>query len=145
MNLAMGSHTFREVTVPLLWGSRAILEDDAGRLSVIDLAGDKAHLEILGDKPAPGVAFTPTIDGIAILSPQREELYLYSPAERRLSTDRLNLPDCQILPDKILVGTNAFSSNMVSGFGVGIAITEHGISIGGPLPPGLARLNAEAS
>ena len=143
MNLNMGSHTFRDVTIPLLWGSRAIVQDKAGRLSVIDLNGESARLEILGDKAAPGVAFAPHLDGFAILSPAREQLYSYSPREKRVSTRRWNLPDCQILKDRILVGTNTFSSNMVSGFGVGIAITEDGgLIMGGPVPSGLARFSA---
>ena len=63
MNLKMGSQVFRNVQIPLLWGTRVVVQDEEGRLSVIDLAGDTAKIEILGDKPAPGVAFLPTIDG----------------------------------------------------------------------------------
>jgi len=38
------------------------------------------------------------------------------------------------------VGTNTFQNNVVSGFGVGISVTENAIGLGGPIPPGLAAL-----
>lgn len=145
MNLLMGSHIFRDVSVPLLWGSRAVLQDKRGRISVIDLAGDRARLEVLGDKPAPEIAFTPRIEGFSILSESRQELYLYMPTDKRLTSQYLSLPDCQILADRIMVGTNTFSSNMFVGSQVGIAISESGIGIGGALPPGLAHLEVKAS
>lgn len=147
MNLDMGSHRFRDVEVPLLWGSRAVIQDKAGRLSVIDLSGDKARLEVVGDKAAPGVRYSPHLGGsFAVLSARKEELYSYSPEEKRLTTTRWNLPDCQILHDRILVGASTFGSNMIRNYGVGIRISEDGsIALGTPLPPGLAELTAEAS
>ncbi len=139
MNLKMGSQVFVDVQVPLLWGTRAVVQDKAGRLSVINLAGDAAKLEILGDKPAPGVAFLPTIDGYTILSNDKQ-LYTYNPKEKTLTSINLGLPECQIKPWEIRVGSSVFSGNTIMGFGVGIAVRESGIAIGSPLPPGLAKL-----
>ena len=86
----------------------------------------------------------PLIDGFAVLSADRKKLYSYSPSQKRLTSERWNLPECQILGDSIVVGTNTFSSNMVAGSGVGIAIREGGvIAMGAPLPGGLAQLRVE--
>ena len=139
MNLKMGSQVFVNVQIPLLWGTRAVVQDEEGRLSVIDLAGDTAKLEILGDKPAPGVAFVPTIDGHTILSNDKQ-LYTYNPKEKTLTSISLGLPECQVKPWEIRVGSSVFSGNAIVGFGVGIAVQESGITMGGPLPPGLAKL-----
>ena len=139
MNLKMGSQVFINVQIPLLWGTRAVVQDEADRLSVIDLAGDASKLEILGDKPAPGVAFLPTIDGYTILSNEKQ-LYTYNSKEKTLTSINLGLPECQIKPWEIRVGSNVFSGNTIKGFGVGIAVRESGIAIGSPLPPGLAKL-----
>jgi len=139
MNLRMGSQIFRSVQIPLLWGDRAVLQDSKGRLSVIDLSGPKARLEILADKPAEGTAFRPRIDGIVILR-DGEELYAYNAREKVLSPIALQLPECQITPWTTRVGSNQFSGNLVSGFGVGIAVSGSGIAVGAPVPPGLAKL-----
>jgi hypothetical protein len=139
MNLKMGSQVFMNVQIPLLWGTRAVVQDEAGRLSVIDLAEDTAKLEILGDKPAPGVAFLPTIDGYTILSDDRQ-LYTYNSKEKTLTSIDLGLPECQIKPWEIRVGSSVFSGNTFEGSGVGIAVQESGMAIGSPLPPGLAKL-----
>jgi len=139
MNLKMGSQVFVNVQIPLLWGTRAVVQDEEGWLSVIDLAGDTAKLEILGDKPAPGVAFVPTIDGHTILSNDKQ-LYTYNPKEKTLTSISLGLPECQVKPWEIRVGSSVFSGNTIVGFGVGIAVQESGITMGGPLPPRLAKL-----
>jgi len=139
MNLKMGSQTFINVRVPVLWGTRAIIQDQQGRLSVIDLGGDTARLEILGDKPAPGVEFVPGIDGFRIFG-NGKELYRYDPAKKTLSSIGLGLPECEIGRWQIRVGSNIFSGNTIAGFDVGIAIKEDGIAVGAPLPSGLARL-----
>ncbi len=68
MNLQMGSQRFVDVEIPLLWGTRAVVQDRDNHLSVINLDGPKARLEILADKPAPKARFTPTFDGFTILS-----------------------------------------------------------------------------
>jgi hypothetical protein len=139
MNLQMGSQRFRDVQIPLLWGERAIVQDRKGRLSIIDLSGSNARLEILADEPAPGVSFRPRVDGIVILR-NGEELYSYNSKDKLMSPITLKLPECQITPWSTRVGTNQFSGNFISGFGVGIAVTENGIAVGAPLPAGLAKL-----
>lgn len=139
MDLQMGSHTFYDVQVPLLWGTRAIVQDDHGRLSIIDLSGDRASLEILGDEPAPGVDYRPHDFGIAILR-EGEEEYAYDKEGVSLRDLRDDLPSCTIQQDRIAIGTNVFSRVTISGFGVGIAVGKESISMGGPLPEGLARL-----
>lgn len=139
MNLKMGNQVFHNVQIPLLWGTRAILQDQQGRLSVVDLAGDKAKLEIVGDEPAPGIEFLPTVDGYKILS-KREGLYIYSPRHKTLTSISLDLPECQIGPWETRVGSNILSGNTFTGHGVGIAVTKNGMAIGAPLPKGLADL-----
>ena len=139
MKLDIGAHRFVDVNVPLLWGSRAVLQDGEGRLSVVNLEPPAARLEILGGQAAPGISYTPTQNGISILS-DGQELYFFSPKERRLSSDVLGLPDCVIGDAEIRIGTSTFSNNSVSGFGVGIGVTQNGFFLGGPIPPGLAEL-----
>ena len=93
MNLRMGSKDFRDVTIPVLWGKRAILQDRKGRIAVIDLSGDKARPELVGDQPAPGVEFEPTADGFIIVD-QGDELYSYTPSEKLLQGLKLRLSEC---------------------------------------------------
>jgi len=135
----MGSQVFEDVQVPLLWGQRAVIQDRKGRISVIYLGGERAKPEIVADRPAAGTAFVPRIDGIVVLR-DGKELYTYNPKEKMLTGIDLALPECQIAPWGIRVGTNQFRGSFISGFGVGIAVTETAISLGAPLPPGLAKL-----
>jgi hypothetical protein len=143
LRIAMGSHLF-DVTIPILWGSRAVLEGADKRLWVIELAGKVAKLEIVGDAPAPGVRYAPQVDGFAVLGQDGIEIYAYSPKRRRLTSSHLGLPDCEVTAGAIKVGTNVFSGGSVTGYGVGIAVTEHSISMGAPLPEGLAALVVDA-
>jgi hypothetical protein len=140
MDLEMGSHTFDDVTIPVLWGTRALLQDKEGRMSVVDLAGSAARLEVLAGGPAPDVRYTPTFDGFTILSDDGLELYTCAPTEGRITGLAVALPEIEITSHQIRVGTNTFSNSSVSGYGVGIAVTEDGIALGAPLPPDLARL-----
>ena len=140
MKLQLGGSTFDNVKIPVLWGKRAVLQDSVGRLSVIDLSGARARLEILGDVVARGVRFSPTVDGFKVLASNGEPLYTFSPTEKRLTSETLGLPELQIHPSQIRIGTNTFQSNMVSGFPVGIVVDEAGIGIGAPMPEGLAAL-----
>jgi hypothetical protein len=140
MNLRMGSQVFRDVTIPLLWGQRAVVQDRKGRLSIIDLSGENARIEILADQPAPGVYFLPRVDGIVIMRQGSDELYSYNAREKLLVGISLRLPECQIGPLRIRVGGSVFSGNVIAGYEVGIAVSEHGMTMGGPLPPGLAKL-----
>jgi len=139
MNVRIGNQSFVNVQIPLLWGQRAILQDTKNRLSVIDLSEPTARLELLGDQPAPGVTFEPGFSGFKILK-NGVPLYLYDPAEKRLESLSLGLPDCQVTPSAIRIGNNEFSGNSFVGFGVGLAVSTEGISVGAPLPPGLAHL-----
>jgi hypothetical protein len=140
MRLRMGNQIFVDVNIPVLWGTRAVIQDRDGHLSVINLGGTRARLEILADKPAPKAHFIPTFDGFSVLSNNREELYSYSPDDRKLTSLSLDLPNCRIRSDAIEIGTNVFSNNVITGSGVGIKVTKDGISIGGPLPSNLADL-----
>ena len=140
MDMTIGSNAFFQVEVPLLWGTRPVLQDKDQRVSVVNLGGEEAQLEILGDKPAPGVEYLPTTSGFEIMLGGKP-LSSYNPDERLLSSISLEgLPDCQILPDGVVVGTNRFMGNMVTGAGVGIAVDKDGIRMGAPLPPALAKL-----
>jgi hypothetical protein len=140
MNLRMGGQLFKDVSIPVLWGTRAIVQGPGGHLSIINLSGEKATIEILADGPAPGVKFVPRVDGIAILDGD-QELYVYNPTDKLVSTNTLGLLPCQIGPAEIRVGTNVFANNNIIGPGIGIAITNDGIKFGVPgLPPNLAKL-----
>jgi len=144
MNLELGSHRFQNVEIPILWGERAIVADKAQRLAIIDLSGPTATLEILANRPAPRVPYEPVGAGFKILDKQKSKaLYVFDPESNTLTALSLDLPEIQIDPMMVRVGTNRFSTNTVSGFGVGIAVTSEGISIGAPLPPGLARLKIQ--
>jgi hypothetical protein len=138
----MGSHVFMNVQIPLLWGERAIVQDLHDRLSVVDLSGDRAHVEVLADEPAPGVDFRPRIDGVVILQ-NGVELYAYNPREKTLSSLSLGLPEVQISATGTRIGTNSFSGSVVTGYGVGISVSREGISLGAPLPPKLAKLTLQ--
>lgn len=139
MNLRMGGQDFVNIEVPLLWGSRAILQDADGRVAVIDLSQSEARLEVVGDEPAPGVEFRPATNGFVVASAGRD-LYSYDKSKRELASISLGLPPVRIESNALIVGGNRFVGNRVSGFGVGVAVTPTGISIGSPLPAGLARL-----
>ena len=139
MNLLMGSQAFMNVEIPVLWGQRAVLQDNQGRLSIVDLSGEKARLEVLADEPAPGVGFRPGFDGMVILQGD-VELYKYNSRDKSISSITLGLPDVEISAGGIRIGTNRFSGNVLAGSGVGFAISKEGIGIGVALPPGLARL-----
>ncbi len=139
MNLRMGNQVFMNVQIPLLWGERAILEDERHRISVLDLSGENACVELLADEPAPGVSFRPRVDGFVFLK-DGVELYSYNPREKAISSIALGLPDVQIGASGTRIGGSLFSGNVVTGSPVGVAVSERGIAIGAPLPQKLARL-----
>lgn len=139
MNLRMGSQVFTNVQIPLLWGERAVVQDAHSRLSVLDLSGERARVEVLADEPAPGVDFRPSVDGVVILH-NGVEIYTYNSRDKVLSSLSLGLPEVQISAAGTRIGTNWFSGNVVAGYGVGIAISKEGFSVGAPLPPKLAKL-----
>lgn len=135
----MGTLIFDNVQIPLLWGKRAIVQDREGRLSVIDLGEAEARLEVLGDKPAPGIEYELADDGFIVVR-EGQRLYKYSSQEKSISSIGLKLPDCQITSSGTRIGGGQFSGNVISGYEVGIAVTEEGIAMGARLPPGLAKL-----
>jgi hypothetical protein len=138
VNLSMGGQRFENVSIPVLWGTRAIIQDHRGRLGVIDLGEASARLEIVADKPAPGVKFAPRVGGFAVLDRAGTAIYTFLQTTKQFMPGSLELPELEVSSHGIRVGTNTFSGNMVSGFGVGIAIETRGITIGAPLPAGLA-------
>jgi hypothetical protein len=138
----MGSQVFMDVQIPMLWGKRAILEDKNARLSIIDLSGEKARLEILANEPAPGVTFRMQLDGLVIVK-EGVELYRFDPQEKTISNLGLGLPDVQFSDIGTRVGSNWLSNNVVVGSDVGVAISKEGIAIGAALPPDLARLTIQ--
>jgi hypothetical protein len=140
MKLRMGGQIFQEVTIPLLWGRRAVVQHDDGALSVIDLAGPHARSEIVADLPAAGVEFLPDVDGFTIRSQDGESLYRYNPRTKVLSPIGLKLPEIELGPQGTRIGTSFIGGSMISGFGVGIAVQEDSVAIGAPLPPNLADL-----
>lgn len=142
MNLRMGSQVFMNVAIPLLWGERAIIQDKRSRISIIDLSGEKARVEVLADEPAPGVGFRPRVDGIVILQ-DGVELYVYNPQEKTISSLSLGLPEVQISVTGTRIGTSWFSGNLVAGAGVGLAVKNEGIALGAELPPKLAKLELQ--
>jgi hypothetical protein len=139
VNIQLGGQLFAEVAIPVLWGTRAILQDERGRLSIIDLSRELARIEILADKPAPEVPFRPESSGIVVLD-GNTELYRYDSRDRSLEPLSLDLPACQITNNMIRVGDSVFEGNQVAGFGVGIAISKDSIALGAPVPPQLAKL-----
>jgi hypothetical protein len=139
MKISLGSNLFEDVKIPLLWGTRAILQDSRRRLSVIDLSGPVARLEIIAGRPASGVEFRPIIGGVKILE-NGHELYDFYPDQGRFVSIDLDLPDCDVTDSGIWIGSNVFENNAVARRGVGLVVDRDGIRFGGSLPAGLARM-----
>lgn len=140
MKMKIGSSVFDDVAIPVLWGTRAILTDAFDRISIIDLSGKSARLEVLGNEVAGGVRYSPLANGFRIFDTQGDPIYVFSPSERRLISETRALPDVQIAGEEIRIGTNVFRAISSRGVGVGMVIEEQGIAIGAPLPAGLADL-----
>lgn len=140
MKLRIGSNSFSDVTIPVLWGTRAVLQHESGSLSVINLGRPTPRVEVLKDKPAPNAHFIPVFGGFTILSEFNEEQYSYSPDDKRLTSKDPDLPDCQVLKDVIRIGTNTFQKNMVAGYEVGISVRNGSIALGAKLPADLVEL-----
>lgn len=141
MDLRMGSQAFNDVAIPLLWGSRAILQDKKGRISIIDLSGEVARLEVLGDQAAPNIEFRPISDTATEILQDGVPLYSFDAASKTIRGLGLPLPECQISANATRVGTNRFQNNAITGYGVGLMVTaDGGMALGAPLPPGLAKL-----
>jgi hypothetical protein len=143
MDLEIGGNAFHNVIVPVLWGTRAVLQDSEGRLSVIDLRGDKAVLEIVGDKPAPNIEYVPMSGDVYEIMRDGKPVYMYTPHGRILWSTELELPSLEIGDDEVRVGSNVFRGSTVSGSEVGIAVTEQGSTMACPLPERLGDLIVE--
>ena len=139
MNVNLGGQKFIDIQIPLLWGTRAILQDSETRISVIDLESNEALLEILGDKPADGIEYSYNIDGFTIIK-NEVEIYKYNPVEKLLTSLALNIPDCQIASDGIRIGSSSFRHNKIQDSGIGIFVNERGMGMGAPIPQNLAKL-----
>ena len=140
MNFRLSGQFLADVKVPILWGSRAILQDQQGHLSIINLEGDTAVLEVIDDQPASRANFSRTTEGFVILDAEGTELYAVGPTTKSVTSALLRLPAITVGLREVRVGTNVFVGNMVAGLGVGIVVTEVGLVLGGSLPAGLAGL-----
>ncbi len=145
MDFRLRGQFFANVKVPVLWGSRAILQDEQGHLSIINLEGDSPILEVIDDQPAASANFSPRTEGYVILDNEGGELYSVNPKSKSLTPTGLRLPPVTVGKRELHIGTNVFEGNMVVGIGVGILVTESGIALGGPLPRTLATLRVPAT
>jgi hypothetical protein len=143
MDLWIGSQSLRDVDVTLLWGSRAIVQDRQGKLSVVDLSLRPARLEILRDRPAPGINFVPTIGGFRILS-YPDGSYDYNPKDKILTSGAGDLPNCQIDGQFIRVGTSVLQRGEAFGVGIGPRVTADQIAFQLGLPQEIAELTEGA-
>ena len=140
MRISIGSNIFHDVQIPVLWGSRAILQDPKVRFSVIDLSSGIARLEVLMNEPAPGAAYLPIEGGFKVLE-QDQALYAFFPSERMFESISLDLPSIVLGPNETRIGQGiVMRNNLMSNVAVGIRIDEQGIAMGAPLPEKLARL-----
>lgn len=139
MQLTMGGQYFRDVQIPVLWGERAVIQDNDGYLSVIFLREREPVIEILGDMPGPNIDYLPTSSGFEIHK-EGKPLYSYDPTRKVLRGITLSLPECEVAPTEIRVGNNHITGNTIEEAAVGIAITENSINMRVPLPEGLTPL-----
>ena len=139
MNIRFGMQEFNDVQIPVLWGKRAIVGHSSGQLSVVDLGDSVARPEIVADKPWVDIEFSEKEDGFVIFK-HGSPAFFYSPSRKLIRDMSGTLPDCEISARQIRVGTNTIQTSTISGFQVGVGISERGFFIGGPAPEGLAAL-----
>lgn len=139
MDFRIGTVGFSSVKIPLLWGKKAILSHSNGALSVIDLSGETAKPQIVADELWNEIEYAEKEDGFVIYENDVQS-YFYSPARKIFRDLTGKLPECELGKDFTRIGTNKISGGMVSGFGVGIGVSENGFFMGGPIPEGLASL-----
>lgn len=139
MDFKVGSINFNNVKIPLLWGTKAVLSQSNGSLSVIDLSGEIASPQVVADEPWNDIEYTEKEDGFVIFENDVQS-YFYSPARKILRDLTGKLPECELGKEFVRIGTNKIGGGMVSGFGVGIGVSESGFFMGGPIPEGLAKL-----
>lgn len=139
MDFIIGSVNFRGVKIPLLWGKKAILSHSNSALSVVDLSGELAILQILADEPWNDIEYSEKEDGFVIYENDTQS-YFFSPVRKMFRDLTGKLPECELGTDCTRIGTNRICGGMISGFGVGIGVSESGFFMGGPIPEGLAKL-----
>jgi hypothetical protein len=139
MDFRISGQFFSNVQVPLLWGSRAILRDQKGHLSIVNLDDEGARLEVVDDKPAAGANVLLGADTYVILDSQSRRLYSVDPISKSLTAILLRLPPVTFGERELRLGLHAFEVNMV-GVEVGILVTESAVVLGGLLPSALATL-----
>lgn len=139
MDFRIDGQFFSNVRIPLLWGSRAILRDPEGHLSIVYIDDESAHLEVVDDKPAAGARVSPWADGYVILDGEGRHLYALDPSTKSLTPIILRLPPVRFAGREVRLGTHVFEVNMV-GVGVGIRVTESELLLGESLPTALATL-----
>jgi hypothetical protein len=140
MDFRIRGQFFANVKVPVLWGSRAILQDQHGHLSIVNLNADGVVLEVIDDQPGLGTNFAPLTEGYVILDVEHAKLYTVNPKTKSLVPSMLRLPPVTVGVRELRIGANVFGGDIVVGIGVGIVVTESGIALGGPLPQALAAL-----
>ncbi len=139
MDLIINSHSFQNIRIPVIWGERAIVQEPNTILSVIDIGDVMPALEILRNRPAPGISFLPTRSGFQVMrSPG--DLYQFNVEERTFSTQTLGLADVQIDDFYIRVGTQVYPN--LDGFEAAgrLQVTPDDVKVGVPMPFALFRL-----
>ncbi len=147
----IGSNKFENVAFPLAFENRYfMLEPSAGEdvWTVFTVQDGKPVIEILKNNPQENSISksetNPT--GIITVSDPKTGAFLYKlrPGNKNSSIfGRINGEETEIkITDReILIGTNKFQSNLVSGFAVGIIVDSNGgIGMGAGLPPELQSL-----
>src|SRR5436853_7874828 len=133
MNFRICGHFFFNVRVPLLWGSRAVLRDAHGHLSIVDISGGSPTIEVVDDRPAADGQVLRTRDGFVILDREGNQLYSLNVETKSLVPIALRLPTVTFGERDLSLGPNVFALNMV-GVEIGIVVSEDGLELGGPLP-----------
>ena len=139
MNIKMSSQVFKDVTIPLLWGKRAVMEDKEGKIYIVALDGEKAVVEVIANEPAPNIEYEFIENGFKIIL-NGKGVYSFDPNKKIITSISLNLPECELNKSYTRIGSSTVSGSSVSAFGVGIIVDENGMGIGAPLPEGLAKL-----
>jgi hypothetical protein len=98
----------------------------------------------VGDAPARDVPYELRAEGFVVIA-RDVALYQYIPSDKRIVPLALDLPECQVQNDSLVIGGNVFIGNTIVGAPVGFAVSEEGISIGAQLPSRLAKLVSPAS
>jgi hypothetical protein len=138
MDFRICGQFFSNVRVPVLWGSRAILRDQKGHISIVNLEGSSPILEVIDDRPV-GPNASPKTESYAILDEEGRQLYSVNPTTKSLTPIALRLPSVTLGERELYLGTHVFEVNMV-GVGVGLLVTETELTLGGQLPPALGNL-----